>query len=181
MLNLRSKTRNKILNYFFLNERGRVYVNELARLLETDPKNLYRTLIDLEKAGILKSEFQGKERFFFSNNRDPLYKSYKKLFLKTAGLEPLLKKLLKNITGLTEAYIFGSYAQNALNAQSDIDLLLIGEYSSLEAQKVLYAVQKQIGREINTVHIKTKDLEVKKKSKDSFVTSIFKKPRIKIL
>ncbi len=181
MLNLRSKTRNKILSYFFLNQKGRAYVNELARLLEIDPKNLYRVLIDLEKAGILNSEFQGKERFFSPNNKNPFYRSYKKLFLKTAGLGSLLKSLLKNIPGLSEAYIFGSYAQNALNAQSDIDLLLVGEHSALETQKVLYVVQKQIGREINTVHMKPKDLEAKKKSKDSFITSIFKKPMVKIL
>lgn len=181
MLTSRSKTRNKILNYFFLNEERKVYVNELARILETDPKNLYRTLIQLQKVGILNSEFLGKERFFFCNKKAPLYKNYKSLFQATDGLEFLLKSHMKEISRLSEAYIFGSYAQNALNAQSDIDLLLVGEHSAMEAQKVLYDVQKQIGREINTVHIKPEELRAKKKSKDAFITGIFKKPMIKIL
>ena len=181
MLNLRSKARNKILNYFFLNESRKVYVNELARILETDPKNLYRTLLELEKTGILSSEFQGKERFFFSNRKNLFYKNYKALFLKTAGIESLLRDCLKKIPGLSESYIFGSYAKNAMDARSDIDLLLIGEHSVIEVQKVLYPLQKQLGREINTVHMKQKELETRKKLKNSFIAGIFKNQTVKIL
>ena len=180
MLNLRSKIRNKILNYFFLNEARKAYVNEIARLLEGDPKNVHRALTQLEAEGVLKSEFQGSERYFSCNKKNALYRGYKNLFLKTAGLESVLKSRLKNIARLTEAYIFGSYALNAMNSQSDIDILLVGEHNTLEAQRVLYSIQKEIGREIHSVNIKPKDLEKKKKSHDQFITSIFKKPMVKI-
>ena len=181
MLKLGSKLRNKILRYFFLNEGRKAYVNELARLLEGDPKNVYRVLTQLEAEHILMSEFQGNERYFACNKEDPFYKDYKKIFLKTAGLESILKSRVKNIANLSAAYIFGSYAQNTLNTQSDIDILLVGEHSVLEAQKVLYGIQKEISREISVVNIKPKDLEKKKRSHDQFITGIFKKPMIKLL
>ena len=177
----RSRIKNKILGYFFLNGERKAYVNELARFFESDPKNVYRALILLEKEDILRSEFRGKERYFFSNRENPLYNTYKNLFLKTAGLEFVLRERLKNIRRLSEVYIFGSYAQNNLSEKSDIDILMVGEHNSLEAQKILYKIQKESGREINAVHIKPGDLEKKKKSGDQFITEIFKKPMIKIL
>ena len=181
MIRLGSKVKNKILNYFFINEKRKVYVNELARLLEADPKNVHRALTQLEGEGILRSEFQGNQRYFFCNKENSLYKDYRNLFLKTAGLEAILKNRVEKITRLSEAYIFGSYAQNALSLESDIDILLVGEHDPLEAEKVLYGIQKEIGREINAVHIKPKDFEKKKKTHDGFITGIFKKPTIRIL
>jgi predicted nucleotidyltransferase len=181
MIPFRSKTKGAILNYFFLNESRKVYVNKLARLLKEDPKNVYCALIGFEKEGILKSEFQGRERYFSANRENPLYKNYKALFLKTAGLEFILKNSLSKIAGLSQVYIFGSYAKNALTAESDIDLLLVGGHSVLETEKALYAIQEKIGREINAVHLKREELEQKKKSKDPFIANIFKNPMVKIL
>lgn len=91
MLNIRSRIENKILNYFFLNEDSKVYINELARIIESDPKNAYRILVRLEKGGMLTSEFKGKERYFYLNKKNSTYKEYKNIFLKTAGIEATLR------------------------------------------------------------------------------------------
>ena len=63
MISFKSKIANKILNYYFNNPDTRCYVNELAKKLDLDPKNLHRKLEELEKEGIFKSEFRGKERY----------------------------------------------------------------------------------------------------------------------
>ncbi|MCX5667712.1 MAG: hypothetical protein NTY34_05330 [Candidatus Omnitrophica bacterium] len=39
MISLRSKVAIKLLDYYFLNPEAQVYINELARILELDPKN----------------------------------------------------------------------------------------------------------------------------------------------
>jgi len=181
MFNGRSQIRTKILNYFFLNEESRIYINELARIIESDPKNVYRMLVRLEEEGVLKSEFRGKERYFFSNISNPIYKSYKDIFLKTAGIDVLLKNAIKNVPGLKEAYIFGSYANRRYNAESDIDILLIGTHKVLNIQKVLHKIQKQIGREINTVNITPDELKKKRASGDQFIKDIFAHKVIKLL
>ena len=181
MLNTRSGIRNKILNYFFLNEENRVYINELARLLEADPKNIYRGLVRLEEEGILASEFKGNQRHFFCRKGDPLYKGYREIFLKTAGLEAILKNELKQVKGLEEAYLFGSYARKQYGPQSDIDLLLVGDHEPLAVQKVIFGVQKATGREINTVNMKPAELQKRKASGDQFIRSIFSHKVIRIL
>ena len=176
-----SSAKNKILHHFFLNEQKAVYINELARLIQADPKNVYRILVQLEQAGLLKSEFKGKERYFSSYTQNSLYKSHKDIFLKTAGLEQMLRERLKTVAGLTEAYLYGSYVQGNWGPLSDIDLLLVGKHKGIEAQKVLYKMQKEVAREINAVNIRPEDFRKRKKNKDQFLQNIFEKKVIRLL
>ncbi|MFH1379302.1 MAG: nucleotidyltransferase domain-containing protein [bacterium] len=179
--NMRSKISHKILNFFFLNESKKMYINALAKLIEEEPKNVYRILLRLEESGLLLSEFIGKERYFSINKKNPLYTEYKNIFLKTIGIEEILKNKVTNIHGLKEAFIFGSYANKGYDSHSDIDILLIGEHRSLEAQKVLYKVQKVIGREINIINIRSNEFKIKKKNNDQFIKDVFNKKTIKLL
>lgn len=181
MTRIRSNTRNKILQYFFLNEQKEIYINALARLIQSDPKNVYRLLVQLEQEGILKSEFKGKERYFSSYTQNPIYKSHKDIFLKTAGLEQMLRDRLKAVAGLMKAYLYGSYAQGRWGPLSDIDLLLVGEHQGIAAQRVLYGIQKETGREINAVNMRPEDFRERKRSNDQFLKSVFEKKVIHLL
>ena len=94
MVSFKSKVAQKVLNYFFFNESTELYVNEAARLLQEDPKNVYRMLVLFEAEGLLKSRFKGRERYFRANNVAPEYKNYKAIFLRSAAnicLEPSIK------------------------------------------------------------------------------------------
>ncbi len=181
MLNVRSKVAKKILNYFFLNETRKAYVNELARIIGEEAKNAYRILLRLEEAGILKSEYAGKERYFSANHQEALYKEYKKIFLKTAGIELSITNKLTNLTGLKEAYIYGSYANNKFGPESDIDLLLVGKHNIIEAEKALHDLQKSIGREINIVNMTQEELKKRQKDEDQLITEIFKNKTKRII
>lgn len=179
MISFKSKVTRKILNYFFLNERVELYVNEAARLLQEDPKNVYRILVLLETESLLKSRFKGRERYFQANKISPEYKSYKAIFLRSAGIERLLKDALGGLKGLRSAYIFGSYANSSFTAQSDIDILLVGSHEPLEAERALIKLRKSLGRELNIVNMTKEEFE-RKSSKEQLLKSIFEKKTIRL-
>lgn len=181
MISLRSKITKKVLNYFFLNEDQRFYVNELAKIINEDPMNVYRKLIELKKLGILSDEFEGKQRYFFINKNYPLLKAYKNIILKGLGFEKILSDNLKKVKGVKSAYIFGSYAQNKFSAGSDIDLLAVGDFNALDLQKIIIKIQKLTGREINCVELTELEFNKRLKKKDPFLKDIFAKRYIKIL
>lgn len=181
MLNLKSKIAEKVLGYYFLNSSAKKYVNELAKTLNVDPGNLDRKLKELEHEGVLSSEFSGKQRYYSLNNRYPLLKELKKIYLAKFGLKGLLRERLKKIFGLKEAYIFGSYAKEKIAPESDIDILLIGGHSVLEAQKAVLPLQKQFQREFNIVDLTEKEVAERKKNRDEFIVNIFKGKIIKVL
>ena len=180
MLGFRSKITIKVLNYYFLNPEKRHYVNELARILDVDPGNLFRKLKELEKEGILISETRGNQKYFSLNKKYPFLKELKKTFEAKYGFLNLIKEKLSKLKGLKEAFVFGSFAKNTLSPESDIDLLLIGEHSSLEAKKLILPLEKMIGREINIVDMTEKEFKKRKKRGDEFIKNIFSGKVIKI-
>jgi len=181
MISLRSKITQKILNLFFLNEKEKFYVNELAKKIKEDPANVYKKLIELKKEGMLSDEFSGKERYFFLNSKYPFLKEYKKIILKGFGFEKILKEELRELGKVDSVYIFGSYAKNKLSFESDIDVLIIGSADTIELQRLLVKIQKLTGREINSVELTKKEFEKRMKKKDPFLIDIFSKKHLQIL
>ena len=181
MISLRSKVAVKLLDYYFLNPEAQVYINELARILDLDPKNTETKLKELEKEGLFKSEFRGKQRYFFLAKDNPVLEHYRQIFLRTYGIEKRLKGMMGNIKGLKEAYLFGSYASNKMDSSSDIDLLAIGTHSVLELQRVIAKLQKDTGREFNVMNLSPKEFEKKKNDKVPFIRGVFKTKIIRLI
>lgn len=180
MISLKSQITQKILNYYFLNPHARHYINELAQILEMDPKNTDRKLKELEQEKILKSEFFGNQRYFSLNKGSPMAKVYKNLVSRTIGLEQQLKSALGKVKGLKQAYIYGSYAKNKMDSGSDIDILAIGSHSVLQLQKAVNPIQKFCGRAINVTNLTEQELKEKKKKGNSFIANIFSSKTIKL-
>lgn len=178
MISLKSKSAQKILSYFFLNPTGRSYINELAKLLCLDPKNTDRKLKELEKEGMLESDFEGKQRYFFLNRDYPLLDEYRKIVLKTMGIEKELRDVVGKDDKIETAYIFGSYAKDSMDANSDIDLLLVGSHSTMETENKIRKLEKESEREINIVSFSREEFERKKN--EFFLKNIFKEKIIKI-
>ena len=181
MISLRSKVAIKLLDYYFLNPDSQHYINELARILELDPKNTETKLKEFEKRGIFKSEFRGKERYFYLAKNSPLLEHYRQIFLKTYGMEKRLKDAMWNIKGIQKAYIFGSYASDSMDSSSDIDILAVGTHSVLELQRLIAKLQKDIGREVNVTNLNPKEFTIKKKNKDPFINHVFKTKTIRLV
>lgn len=181
MISLRSKVAIKLLNYYFLNPSAQHYINELARILEIDPKNTETKLKEFEKKGLFKSEFRGKERYFFLAKDNPVLEHYRQIFLKTYGVEKRLKDILRQVAGVNEAYLFGSYANGSMDTSSDIDILAVGSHSVLELQRCIAKLQKEIGREFNVINLTPEEFTAKKKDRVPFITGILNGKTIKLI
>ena len=180
MLTLRSKISQKVLNYYMLQQGAEIYVSDLAPILHLDSGNLTRKLLEFEKEGVLKSCWQGKQRYYSLNTNFPLINEYRTIILKTVGFEQILKTALKEVPGIEHAVIFGSYAQDQMDSHSDIDLLVVGNHGTIELQKAIAQVQKKIQREINVISMSPKEYNVKKKG-DPLIKSIEAKKRIRLI
>lgn len=181
MINFKSQITQKLLGYYFINAHKKHYVNELARILNLDLGNLSRKLKQLENEGILASEFSGKQKYYFLNPKYPLLPEIKKMYEATYGLKQKLIGILKKFNKVKEAYIYGSYAKGGFDSFSDIDLLVIGDYSSLELQRKINSLQNELGREINVIDMDNEEFKQRKKNNDPFLRDIFKNEYIKLI
>jgi predicted nucleotidyltransferase len=181
MLKNQSKIVIKVLGYFLINPKKKYYINELAKNLEIDPGNLFRKLKELEEEGILISEKKGNQRYYGLNKEYHLLKEIKQYYKVKYGVDNLIKEKLKEVEKINEAYIFGSYAKGTISEESDIDVLLVGDHSPIDAKRKILPLQRSLGREINIIDLSLEEFKEKKKEKDEFIENIFSEKIIKIL
>ena len=179
MINFKSKITQAVLGYFFINPRSEMYLNEMTRKFKVDRGNLARKLAELEKEGVLRKDKKGNLSLYTVNRQYAFLPEFKKIFIKSFGLEHELKEKLKNIKGIKIAIIFGSYVKDKLSAESDIDLLLVGSHKSLEAQEEIVKLQSRIDREINVIDM-TED-EFHRKKNEDFLKHVLNGKIIKLI
>jgi DNA-binding MarR family transcriptional regulator len=123
MLDFRSKSRQSLLAYYFANPAARHHLRDLAARLSIDPSNLSKELSRLERDGLFRSEVSGRQKYFQLNRQYPLFNEVRKIVEKTVGAVPVIARSLKQIEGIDEAYLYGSFADNQQDSASDIDVL----------------------------------------------------------
>jgi predicted nucleotidyltransferase len=181
MFALKSIITKKLLNYFFINPHESLYVNEIARKLKIDKRNLVKKIRELEKEGIFIYQKRGNMKLYSINGKYPLYKEYKNIILKTVGFEETLRQIIKGSKGVKKGYIYGSYATDKMDTHSDIDILVIGDHDIAALQHKLIKVQKELEREINVVNMDIKEYKQRELKKDPFIAGILKNKRIRLL
>ncbi len=131
-------------------------VSQLAIKLELAISTVQRDVELLEQTGIIHSKRAGRSRVVSVDPDYPALGELRALFEKVYGPPQILSELLAGAPGLSEAFIFGSWAARYLGeeglAPGDIDLLVIGEDQKLDANRVYEAARiasERLGREVN--------------------------------
>ena len=127
--------RNKELDIIALysgNYKAKFYLRQISKLAKLPLKTCQNALINLEKEKILKSNVEGKNKYFSLNLDNIQTKSYllKAEIYKTdnflekySGFKTFLKSLNTNVLII----IFGSFAKFKADKNSDLDLFVVSE------------------------------------------------------
>ena len=159
----------------------RFFVRQLANILEEDSTNLSRELSSLESVGILSSMRQGNLKYFKANRKCPFFDELKGLVLKTVGVIGELKSSLEKKPDIKYAFIYGSYAKGEEKAESDIDLMIIGDVEIDELDSLISSIEKKLGRSINYAIYSNSEFLNKKKKKDGFIIDVLKDKKIMLI
>ena len=170
----KSRLRKALLGYFYANTDARLYLRQAAGLLGEDPGNLSKELARLEAAGIFTSSLSGKQRYYSLNKQYPLFDELKSIIFKTIGVEGALKEMLASIAGAKKAFIYGSFARDEEKAGSDIDLLLVGNFSEDELIEKLSPLETKLQREVNYTIYSPREFAQKSKKEGSFLNEVLK-------
>jgi len=79
---LKSKTREKILRFFFSNTEKRYYLRELEKILSLPVGNIRRELISSEKLGLFKREKVGNLVYYYLNKDSPFFGVFENIISK---------------------------------------------------------------------------------------------------
>lgn len=120
-----SKTRIKLLLKFFLNSKSSAYLRNLESEFGESTNAIRVELIRFEKAGLLKSWYQGNKKLFRANTEHPLYSNLHSLILKHVGFDQVIETVIEKIGDVKSVFIVGSFAKGIDN--KIIDLIFVGE------------------------------------------------------
>jgi predicted nucleotidyltransferase len=181
MFDLRSKTRQRLLTYYFINPRARHHLRDLAERLGVDPSNLSKELRRLERDGLVKSEVNGRQKYFQLNREYPLYTEIRGIVEKTIGAGPLLARSLKTVEGVQEAYLYGSFARNQQDTASDIDVLVIGAPKAEALARAIETLERRLGRDVNYTILTRKEFQSRRARKDAFLEEVWRNKRVPLV
>jgi predicted nucleotidyltransferase/predicted transcriptional regulator with HTH domain len=181
MISLRSELRRKLLTYFYTNRTARMYVRQLASALQVDSTNLSRELARLEQAGLLRSEVEGRQRYYSINPQYPYLKAVFSLLQGTVGIVPTLTSALRRVHGIEDAFLYGSFAKNEADAASDIDLLIVGQPDAASLAAEVLVLERTLNREVSYTVLKPEELKRKLAAHDPFLSDVWQGKRIELI
>jgi predicted nucleotidyltransferase len=132
----------------------------------------------LTKIGLLCSRRQGNLKYYQVNKECPIYPELKSVVFKTTGIGQTLKDNLTELGQIDQAFIYGSVARADEGADSDIDLLIVGEVELSRLRQLLRDLERHLGREINeTVYGKGEFIQ-RQQEGDAFLLRVLSAPKI---
>jgi predicted nucleotidyltransferase len=174
------KSRLEILCLLYLNADQRFYLRQIVETTHLGMGAVQREVQLLSNAGIIRREREGRHVYFQANRACPIYEDLRSLLVKTAGLVDVLRDRLSPLVDRCRvAFVYGSFAQGLDTAESDVDVLVVGNVTFSEVSDALGDVQTDLRREINPTVYGVP--EFKEKTSTPFIASILRKPKLYLI
>jgi predicted nucleotidyltransferase len=171
--------RTRVLSALLLHPDITWHVRELARRLGALPGSTNRELIKLAEAGILSRQHIGNQVHYRANLDCPVFTELAGLLRKTSGMASVLTQALAPLAERIQcALVFGSVARGEETADSDVDVLVLGETGFAELVEALHPAQAVVQREINPVAYRVADFRAKLAANNTWACDVAEKPKL---
>lgn len=138
----------EVISLFRGNYKARFYLREISKIAKLPLKTCQNVLTALEKAKVLRSKIEGKNKYFSLNLENINTKSYllqAEIYQTDKFIEkyPLFKMFLKSLKTIVPIIVFGSFAKFTSDKRSDLDLFIIsGKELNLSFHLLPYKLHK---------------------------------------
>lgn len=178
-----SRVQSRVLGVLFGQPDRQLQLAEIIARAASGRGAVQRELEKLTRAGIVSTAAYGKRKLYHANRQSPVFNEVHQLVLKTTGVvEPLREALMAFRPSIRSAFVYGSVASGKDTAESDIDLMIVGD--NLSYSEVYASLQKAediLARPINPNLVSVGDWSRKIKDKRSFATRISNQPRLFVI
>jgi len=179
---LGSRLRARLIGWLFTHPDERYYVRRLASILGEDSTNLSRELARLEELGVVVSEPEGREKHYRANRNLPIFDELCSIAAKTAGLVDVLAAALAPYRDrIVAAFVYGSIAQGTYTAESDVDLMVVGDLDPVDLHRAISHAEEKLKRTVNYSLFSTEEFQRVKKKPDGFLADVLARPKLLVI
>jgi len=134
----------------------------------------------LSRLDLVTSRRDGNRLYYKANTSHPLHAILLELVTKTVGFVALLGMALTH-PEIQFAFIFGSQTKNKEIAESDLDIVIIGDLGLREFSHLISGQEEQIGREINPQIYSREEFRKRRAAGDHLISKILTGEKIFII
>lgn len=178
-----SKVQQRVLGLIFAHPDRSFYTSEIIRTVDSGTGAVERELSKLQRSGLVSVEHIGNQKHYRANRHSPIFEELQGLVLKTVALQEPIKKALEPYSDkIKTAFIYGSVANGTDTAQSDIDLIVIGDdlnYSDLYT--ALQRAEDRLLRRVNPTFLSVKEWKRRSSQNGSFIKKLSARPKLFVL
>lgn len=168
-----SRTRSSLLALLYGHAEESFHLRQLVRTIGGGHGALQRELSHLTNLGLIVRTARGNQVLYQANSQSPVFSEVRGLIAKTVGISDAIRSALAILGAKVEvAFVYGSVARQQEQAQSDVDLMVLGEATFGEVVSALAPAQRTIGREINPRVFPVAEFRSKLKAGNHFLKSI---------
>jgi predicted nucleotidyltransferase len=173
------QTRGRVLALLYGMPDQAFFVRQIARQIGTSVGSVQRELETLSQAGLIERTTTGMQVFYQASRNNPVFAEIHSLVAKTSGIFQQLRFALMPLAArITVALVYGSLARGDENAQSDVDLLIIGDVTLDEILVQLTPLEPVLGRPINPTIYSRKEFVSKRKAGNHFLNGLVQNKKV---
>lgn len=181
---LRSQVQGDLLALLLLTPEKEFSLTEIAKRIGVSVKAVSVEATRLVTAGLLRERRVGNARLLSAEPDNPQTRPLTDLLALTYGPLPLLREALAGVTGIEQAYLYGSWAARHQGQEgpppNDIDVLVVGDKVD---QETLYArvdaVAARLRREVNVRRVGT--ARWRAPENDPFLATVISRPLVTLV
>jgi DNA-binding transcriptional ArsR family regulator len=150
---LRSQTQGRLLAQLYLHPGTEYSLTDLARLLGVSVKTIHHEADRLTEGGLVRSRRVGNVRLIASDTSHRLTRPLTDLLTATYGPAPVMTDLLSGTSGISHAYIYGSWAARHAGhpgpVPADLDVLVVGSVDLDDLDEIARSARDWLGLDVN--------------------------------
>lgn len=176
---LLSRTTQGLLAATLLQPERWWYLSDLARHLVRRTSSLQRPLAGLVQAGILCRRKDGNRVYYRADPQCPFLGELQGILAKTVGLVDVLRETLAPLQErIAVAFVYGSVAASRERADSDVDLMVIGDLGLADLTPTLDEAERRLARPVNAHVIGPREFAERVAVGDHFLCAVLDKERL---
>lgn len=178
----RTQLQGRVLAQVYLRPEAAVSISELARELDAPVATVHREVSRLIEAGLLAETKVGRTRLIERPGNDLVSRPLTDLLAVTFGPLPVLADLLRDVEGVDESYIYGSWAARYRGEPGppphDVDVLVVGDADRDALDEVAEQASKQLRREVSVRRVRPDRWDAP--GDDPFLTHVKERPLVRL-
>jgi predicted nucleotidyltransferase len=171
----RSEMQVRLLALVLLQPERRWTLQGLAEALDAPQSSVHRELARAEAAGVISREDGARPYRFSAATDDAAYAPLAELLRRSVGVESELRASLDR-PDVHAAVIYGSWASGTRRPDSDIDVLVVGDASLRELNRLVRPIGKATGRTIDLTLMGDQEFRGLLAERSSFVRQLIEAP-----